>query len=214
MYYLICIYIILFNITLYYIFFNKSSYKPYLIDDNYIYQTDPYNKGEYSRFNYKTKECVSWIAKKICNEILFSCKKLKPKILVLGVALGEMIVHLSNKRPDFIITGIDISDINFNIVNQYSSKNITLIKEDANIFIKNSNDIYDYIICDIFDSVSMPDFVLSKEFLDKINIMLIQNGKFLLNSIGCKNIMNIFKKSFINIVMKTNNINVLMIVDK
>jgi hypothetical protein len=125
MHYLIYLYVIVFNIILYWIFFyNPPNNAPYIIQGDYIYQKDSKSLGEYSRFNHKTKECVNWISKTICNEILFTCKKLNPKILVLGVALGDMIIHMSNKRKDFIITGVDITDLNFNLVKSYSSKKL------------------------------------------------------------------------------------------
>jgi len=212
--YLIYLYVILFNIILYYILFSKKEYEPFIIQGDYIYQTDIHNKGEYSRFNHKTKECVNWVSKTICNDILFTCNKISPKILVLGVALGDMIIHMSNKRKDFIITGVDISDINYNIVKLYSTKNTVLIKEDANIYIKESNDIYDYIICDIFDSTENPEFIFTYEFLNKINSMLLPGGKFFLNSTNNKK-LDIFKQSFNNkiINMKTNYVNTLYIVE-
>jgi 2-polyprenyl-3-methyl-5-hydroxy-6-metoxy-1,4-benzoquinol methylase len=201
---------------LYNFFIRKKEYEPFVISGDYIYQTDPLNNGEYSKFNHKTKECVNWISKSICNEILLTNRKLNTKILVLGVALGDMIIHMSNKRRDFIITGVDITDINFDIVKQYSTKNIILIKEDAQKFINNTNEKYDYIICDIFDGLNMPDFIFTNKFLDKINTMLLPSGIFLLNSYGInKNkIISIFQEIFSNTVIKTNNINILTIANK
>lgn len=211
MYYYL-LYILIFNVILYFIFFyTESSNEPYIIEGDYIFQRDPLNKGEYSRFNHKTKECVNWVSKTICNEILL-CKKLKPKILVLGVALGDMIIHLSNKRKDFIITGVDISDINFKIVKLYT--NATLIKEDANIFIRNTENTYDYIICDIFDSITIPDFIFSDEFINKINNILLPNGKFMINTVNIEK--SKIDQSFRNIRydMKTNYINTIYIINK
>jgi len=52
--YLIYLYIIIFNIILYYFFIRKKEYEPFIISGDYIYQTDPLNKGEYSKFNHKT----------------------------------------------------------------------------------------------------------------------------------------------------------------
>jgi len=127
-----------------------------------------------------------------------------------------MIIHLSNKRRDFIITGVDITDINFNIVKQYSTKNIILIKEDAQKFINDTKEKYDYIICDIFEGLTMPDFIFTHKFLDKINTMLLPSGIFLLNSYGVNKdkITNLFQQIFSNNVIKTNNINILTIANK
>jgi len=206
----------LLNILIYLIFFhNKTDDSRFIIEGDYIYKKDAKNLSEYSRFNYKTKECVNWVSKTICNEILSSCTKLKPKILILGVALGDMIIHLSNKRFDFIITGVDITDENFDIVKLYS-KNTTLIKKDADIFVRDTNERYDYIICDIFESTNMPNFIFSYGFLNNINNILLPSGKFLLNSIGSdkkktiKLLGDIFNSN--NVHTKTNNINTIFIV--
>ena len=156
------------------------NFSRYTIDNDEIYQSDLYNKIEYSRFNIKTKECVRWYAHQMSNELLNL--NLNSKVLVLGVGLGGIIIELSNKRRDIIITGVDISDINSDIVMKYgNSEKITLIKEDANDYIRESNDMYDGIICDLFDSIYVPDFVFTYTFLNKINNMLNKNGKFIIN---------------------------------
>ena len=156
------------------------NFSRYTIDNDEIYQSDLYNKIEYSRFNIKTKECVRWYAHQMSNELLNL--NLNSKVLVLGVGLGGIIIELSNKRRDIIITGVDISDINSDIVMKYgNSEKITLIKEDANDYIRESNDMYDGIICDLFDSIYVPEFVFTYAFLNKINNMLNKNGKFIIN---------------------------------
>ena len=161
----------------------------YKIDGDYMYQQayDSTNykmqNAEHSRFNYKTKECGSWYCLETVSNIL--SQKIKYKnILVLGVALGAQIIHLLNKDPNIRITGVDLSDINFDIVKKYSDKNrLRLIKEDANNYIMNTDDTYDVIICDIFIGKKIGDFILTEPFLNKINKMLPNiNNKFILNT--------------------------------
>ena len=91
--------------------------------------------GEYSRFNYKIKECKHWYSITICNKVLNSIyENRKYKVLVLGVALGGIIVHLLDKNKNIDIVGIDISDINYDIVRTYSDNSrLKLIKDDAEI---------------------------------------------------------------------------------
>jgi SAM-dependent methyltransferase len=152
----------------------------YKIDGDEIYQMDSINKMEYSRFNIKTKECVRWYAKEICKEVLKT--KMNAKILVLGVGLGGIIIELSNKRPDLIIIGIDISDINNDIINKYKgSNNVTLIKEDANKYINNLENTFDVIICDLYVDGKVPIFVLSDEYINNIFNLLNSNGKYIIN---------------------------------
>jgi len=154
-------------------------------------------RGEYSRFNYKTKECSHWYSLKIVNEIL-SCNKKNKKILILGVALGGQIIHLLNKDPTIYVTGVDITDEYFYIVRKYSDQNrLKLIKEDAYKYIMNSTETYDVIVCDIFIDVNIPNFVLTSEFLNKINILLpSSNNKFLLNTLDPN--QNVIKKTLKN----------------
>ena len=60
----------------------------------------------------------------------------------------------------------------------------------------------------------MPEFIFTYNFLNKINNILLPNGKFFLNSIDNKKI-DIFEQSFNNkkINMKTNNVNILYVIE-
>jgi spermidine synthase len=160
--------------------------------------------GEYSRFNIKTKEVQHWYAKEICNTVISHSTSLKNiKILVLGVALGGIIIHLLDKLKLAHVTGIDITGINFHIVQQYSPKDrLLLIEHDAEIFIKTTTETFDFIICDIFNDTNVPDFVLSEEFLKNIYKKLNANGKFLINTIGINT--DKLKTSFIKAFPKCN----------
>jgi 2-polyprenyl-3-methyl-5-hydroxy-6-metoxy-1,4-benzoquinol methylase len=152
----------------------------YKIDGDEIYQMDSINRMEYSRFNIKTRECVRWYAKEICKEVLKT--KMNAKILVLGVGLGCIIIELSNKRPDLTIIGIDISDINYDIVRKYKGSNqVTLIKEDANEYINNSEITFDVVICDLYIDGKVPLFVFSDEYLNNIFNILNPLGKYIIN---------------------------------
>jgi spermidine synthase len=132
-----------------------------------------------------------------------------PKILVLGVALGGIIINILNKYPNSRVTGVDITDEYFDLVKKYSdTSRLILIKEDAEEYIANSIDSFDIIICDISDGLSMPSFILSKLFLDKINKMILPNGKFLINTIHIDNmiIQQKLENSFPNKKINENKI--------
>jgi spermidine synthase len=176
----------------------------YQIDGDEIYQMDSINNMEYSRFNIKTKECVRWYAKEICREVLKT--KMNAKILVLGVGLGGIIIELSNKRPDLIIVGIDISDMNNDIIEKYKgSNNVTLIKEDANKYIKNPN-LFDVIICDLYVDGKVPIFVFSDEYINNIFNILNSNGKYIINIPEWSHniLLNSFNKNYNNINYDVN----------
>lgn len=168
-------------------FTNQPSKEPsnvkYIITDEEIYYPviDNGIELEYSRFNYKTKE-VGHIYAKIMKQVTSN----HPKILVLGVALGGIIINILDKYPNSKVTGVDITDEYFDLVRKYSDNSrLTLIKEDAQEYIANNSGkiAFDIIICDISDGLSIPLFTVSKPFLDKINKMILPNGKFIINTI-------------------------------
>jgi len=174
----------------------KKGNEIFSILDNSIY---------FSSFNLKTKEVQFWYCKKICEEIIKDVEKnpsRKYNILLLGVDLGGILINLTNKLNNVFIIGIDISDIYFNIIEKFSPPNtFKLIKTDAEQFMREQRkNTFDYIICDIFDGIKLPDFVLSNEFLSNINKNLSPGGKFLINTIGVYylTIKDKFEKIFLN----------------
>jgi spermidine synthase len=173
-----------------------------------------YDDGvEYSRFDFKTKECKHWYARTICMIVIEKVRHLKEKtrdltkeinILVLGVALGGIIIHLLNKLDNIRITGVDISDENYNIVEKYSDNNrLHLIEVDAEKYIKETSMKFDIIICDIFNNSKVPDFVLSDDFIFNCKRILNENGCFIINTINVNK--NILKEKY-NRIFETDNI--------
>jgi spermidine synthase len=158
--------------------------------------------AEYSRVNTKTKECQHWYAKKICSIVEMIVNKNKTKkynILVFGVALGGIIIQLLDRLDNIRITGIDIEDDNFDFVRKHSDNNrLTLVKNNAEQFIIETPDIFDIIICDIFNVLKVPKFVLYDSFLINCYWKLKKNGYFIINTIGVDydNIINKFNKIF------------------
>jgi spermidine synthase len=158
--------------------------------------------AEYSRVNTKTKECQHWYAKKICSIVEMIVNKNKTKkynILVFGVALGGIIIQLLDRLDNIRITGIDIEDDNFDFVRKHSDNNrLTLVKNNAEQFIIETPDIFDIIICDIFNVLKVPKFVLDDSFLINCYWKLKKNGYFIINTIGVDydNIINKFNKIF------------------
>ena len=192
--------------------FNKNEVK---YEGDYIIQKisslENPDMGEYSSFNIKTKEVNHWYAVEICKNIIENIgDKNKPiKILVLGVALGGIIVHLLDKLPNSQVTGVDITSQHYHIVRKYSDNlRLNLLEVDANEYVKNPEPKFDVIICDIFDDITLPDFVLGYEFLNNIKNKLKPNGKFLINTLGIeiaeleKIFNNTFPNSKINILVR------------
>ena len=143
--------------------------------------------GEASRFNFKTKEVKHWYAIQITNGIYnaIANPNAQVKILVLGIALGGILIHLLDKLPNSHVTGVDITSQYNSLVRKYADNTrLELIEADANEFVKTAEPKYDFIVCDIMDGVTLLNFVLSNEFLTNIKNKLNPNGMFLLNTIG------------------------------
>lgn len=187
--------------------FSSEHNNKYIMTDEEIYYplSDNGRELEYSRFNYKTKEVRHSYAKEIMKQVTNN----HPKILVLGVALGGILINILDKYPKARVTGVDITDEYFDLVRKYSdTSRLVLIKDDAEQYIAKNMKQFDIIICDIFDGISIPSFVLSKPFLDKINRMILPNGKFVINTISIDDnmIQNILSNSFTNKKIKHTNL--------
>lgn len=163
---------------------------------------------------YLKKKCKHCYALEICKNIIKNIDNNKDnKILVLGVALGSIIIHLANSLQKAEIHGVDITDEYFNIVRENLPKDrrVTLIKDDAKLFLDIYSDTYNIIISDIFNLFSVPDFIMLYDFLNKIYQKLTANEKFLINTIKIdKNILNTkfinaFPNCFISIKSENQN---------
>ena len=129
------------------------------------------------------------------------------KILVLGVALGGIIIHLLDKLLNSCVTGIDISNDYFDIVKIFTpEERLKLIKDDALTYIENTEENYDFIICDIFNE-KICNFVLQPIFLNNINQKLNVNGMFFINTLDINESVLIeeLKKYFIDCKIEKNN---------
>jgi spermidine synthase len=108
-------------------------------------------------------------------------------ILILGVAGGSVIktlveeVKFKNK-----IIGVEIDPEIIAVANKYFGlnkiKNLEIVIEDAEKFVKNNNDKYDLIIIDIFQDNFMPEFLFESEFIQNIISILSNTGFILFNT--------------------------------
>lgn len=179
--------------------------------NNEIYQT--IGNFEYSRIDLKTKKVKHWYAKELVNRILKNKKN--KKVLILGVALGGIIINLLNENKNMEITAVDIEDTHFNFVRKYSdNKRLNLIKDDANNYVMNMKEKYDAIVVDIFIEDKIPKFVTdNNKFLKKLQQNLNFGGIFIINTMRIsENILkNTLTKTFntSNILVMNKNLNYL-----
>ncbi len=111
------------------------------------------------------------------------------KILVFGVAGGDVIYLFRELYPNSHITGVDIDKTMIEIGKKYfglgALKNISFIVKDARAFMKEKSQKhrYDVVILDIFNGWSVPDFVFEDEFLDNLKQLLTSDGQLFINYI-------------------------------
>jgi predicted membrane-bound spermidine synthase len=145
------------------------------------------------------------ILRKGLQKIGFENIKSMQSILLLGVAGGSVIKTLQNEIGyKGKITGIEIDKNVIEIANKYfglaNFSNLEIKIEDAQQFVKQTDQKFDLIIIDIFNDNQMPDFLYDKEFINKISKMMKLNGFVLFNTMNYDKTKN---ASFINSFDKT-----------
>jgi spermidine synthase len=108
-------------------------------------------------------------------------------ILILGVAGGSVIKTLvDDVKFKGKITGVEIDQDIVEIANQYFKlneiKNLELVVDDAFEFVLKTKEKYDLIVIDIFQDTKMPNFLFEDYFINRITILLKNNGFILFNT--------------------------------
>ena len=108
-------------------------------------------------------------------------------VLVLGVAGGSVIKTLVEEvKFKGKITGVEIDKDIVAIAEKYFGlskiSNLEIIIEDAFEFVLRTKDKYDLIIIDIFQDITMPNFLFQDFFINHINLLLKVNGFILFNT--------------------------------
>ena len=108
------------------------------------------------------------------------------KILVLGVAGGQLIKIYHQLYPNAQITGVELDPKVLQVSQKFfdlkPSQNVQLVVDDARSFlIKNSQQHYDIIALDAFRGIIIPSHLLTKEFFTLASARLNDHGVMLLN---------------------------------
>lgn len=109
-------------------------------------------------------------------------------ILILGIAGGSVVKTLVDEvNFKGKIAGIEIDPKTIEIGNKYfglnTIENLEIKISDAENFISNCNQNFDFIIIDVFQDDTMPDFLFESAFFTKVLECLSHNGKVLFNTI-------------------------------
>lgn len=133
-------------------------------------------------------------------------------ILVLGVAGGCVIKTLANEiKFEGNITAVEIDSDIIELANQYFGlnkfKNLTIIIDDAEQFVKKTQNTYNLIIVDIFQDNVMPDFLFHENFVINLQKIIKADGIILFNTIATTMIEEIRNDRFVK-QMQIRNITV------
>lgn len=107
-------------------------------------------------------------------------------VLVLGVGGGSVIRTL---RDEFefsgTVTGVEIDPVVLQLAREEfglkTDQNMKLINVDAGEFLRNSTEIFDLVIIDIFIDLEIPDFVFERSFVEDVVAHLTDKGQLLVN---------------------------------
>ena len=109
------------------------------------------------------------------------------KILILGLGGGTMVSVLRNLLPeskiDVVEINPDLPDLAVQYFNFQPNTSTKIIISDALEFVRNSSELYDLIIFDIFDSEGTPPVFLTTEFMLKLKKMLSGAGVIAINTL-------------------------------
>ena len=108
-------------------------------------------------------------------------------ILLLGVAGGSVIKTLKEElNYKGKITGVELDPEIIEIANNYfnldKTEGVTIFIDDAKKFVANTNEKYDFIIIDIFQDKSMPEFLFESDFTENVKSIVNNNGYILFNT--------------------------------
>jgi len=127
-------------------------------------------------------------------------------ILILGVAGGSIIKTLTEEIGfQDKIKGVELDPKVIEIANKRFGlskiKNLEIIIDDAQQFVKTEKTKYELVVIDIFQDVIMPSFLFERQFAKDINLLLSTKGIILFNT------MKINSKEKTNIVFFQENFN-------
>ncbi|NYZ78516.1 fused MFS/spermidine synthase, partial [Candidatus Micrarchaeota archaeon] len=139
------------------------------------------------------------------------------KALFIGLGGGAMPLDL-HRRTDANITVVEIDpqivDVAKNFFNFSEDEKLKVKIDDGRIFLKNSNEKYDYIVVDAYIAIIPPFHLTTMEFVEDLKSHLNPNGIVLINLISpvegpkaalLRSILKVYKNSFKNVYIFPTN---------
>ena len=124
-------------------------------------------------------------------------------ILVLGVAGGSVIKTLVDEiKYKGKITGVEIDPEIIKIANTYFKldeiENLEIVIDDAFEFVLKTKTKYDLIIIDIFQDITMPNFLFETFFINRVCSLLKSHGFILFNTMLLNESQNLRNKKYVS----------------
>lgn len=124
-------------------------------------------------------------------------------ILVLGVAGGSVVKTLVDEiKYQGKITGVEIDSDIIKVANNYFKlneiKNLEIIIDDAFEFVLKTKAKYNLIIIDVFQDITMPNFLFEDFFISRICFLLKSNGFVLFNTMLLTEKDNLRNKKYVS----------------
>lgn len=123
-------------------------------------------------------------------------------ILILGLGGGDVVKQLRrNFKSNANITAVEIDPMiieialkEFDII---PNSKLEIVNNDANIFLKYTKERYNLIIVDLFNDVTIPDFVFQTEFIKSVYHVLDLNGSIIFNTFILSDVHKVRNKKFV-----------------
>ncbi|OGG02013.1 hypothetical protein A2W14_07295 [Candidatus Gottesmanbacteria bacterium RBG_16_37_8] len=110
----------------------------------------------------------------------------RPSALLLGLGGGDVVRLISKKYPRIKITAVEIDPVMIEVAKKYfnleRSANLSIIKNDAAVFLKKNKKKFDFIIVDLFIGRFNPQNFRRRPFLLSLKKSLTSHGLALYNS--------------------------------
>jgi len=124
-------------------------------------------------------------------------------ILILGLGGGDVVKQLRNNfKSNANITAIEIDPViievalkEFDII---PNSKLEIVNNDANVFLKYTKERYNLIIVDLFNDVTIPDFVFQPEFIKSVYNVLDLNGSIIFNTFILSDEHKVRNKKFVD----------------
>lgn len=109
------------------------------------------------------------------------------RMLMLGMGAGSIGTYFQQRYPESELTIVDIEPMMFDMAEDYfffkPNEHTHYIVSDAYEFLKEYENSFDLILCDIFGMKSMPEVMLSPTFYHALKLALTEQGRCVMNLI-------------------------------